>query len=145
MQKLEVLVRHYRWEFLRRNSEYRRDVDQLVSDFGQYFPSKRAFWYPHATEKELPEPLERRVYGLHLRWDILEILPYDWKFDSKGRFHYEPDKYVELPGPAWITQTGCVYEFADADNFRSSLDLDDYIPEMYRKRPKLAALTSGCR
>jgi hypothetical protein len=82
-----LLARHYRWEFLRRNNNYRSDFDQFNREFGSWF-SVKGSWYDRTVvyrgeDKQFYGNKIRRVLGrLEATWDVSQVLPYDWTFDS---------------------------------------------------------------
>jgi hypothetical protein len=84
-------VAWYKWEFLRRNREYRADYEQFIDKFGSWF-RRRGFWYDHdRREEEWTKVDEDHFYDCiapaiaHLceKWDIGNLYPPKWRFDKK--------------------------------------------------------------
>ena len=80
----------YKWEFLRRNSEYRADYAKFLGSFGAWFRD-RGFWYE--TEKRLgtwTKADEEYFYSriapvigkLCQKWRIGNLFPPQWRFNK---------------------------------------------------------------
>ena len=79
------LIAWYKWEFLRRNPEYRKDYGQFMEDFGSWF-REHGYWY---NQKVRWKPAELRFFLGAIapqakiiceRWQIREPLPPLCKF-----------------------------------------------------------------
>lgn len=95
------LIAWYKWEFLRRNPEYREDYDEFVRKFARWF-RKHGFFYDD-TMKWSPD--EWRFFGATIapraqklceKWHVLEPYPPDWKFTDSGVYKYSPGEHVSL-------------------------------------------------
>lgn len=99
----EVLqVRVFQWEFLRRNSEYGRDYENLITRFASWFKAN-GFWY----ERNKPYSVRDFVYynneicpvlkEICRKWQIADPFPPDWMFDSRGLHEYAPGWWAYVP------------------------------------------------
>lgn len=136
MKRQELVIRHFRWEFLRRGRAYREDVDDLSRKFTREFPTKTAFWYLQLIGRRLPEPLEKRIGALRRKWDVSAILPYEWRFDSNGRYEYRPGFFAELPASYWQISTGYVNRMDNAEDYAyfngdTAIDFEEWMRELY--------------
>jgi len=101
-----VNVWRYRWEFLRRNPEYRADYTSFIQRFGDWF-RQRGFWYETETrrlkwsrkdEDYFLEKILPVIAKLCTKWRLGNLLPPDWEFSSDdgtlstrdGRILYPP-------------------------------------------------------
>lgn len=50
------MIAWYKWEFLRRNGEYRKDYEEFVREFEPRF-EKHGYWFDETTEPWGPENL----------------------------------------------------------------------------------------
>lgn len=98
-------VRRYQWEFLRRNPEYFRDYEAFMAEFGTWLRQK-GFWYDRGISyqdqdrKFFWEAIIPRVREICLKWQVYDLYPPDWTFDSLGRPQCEPRPRAYLPtGP----------------------------------------------
>jgi hypothetical protein len=85
-------VAWYKWEFLRRNREYRVDHKQFMDTFGSWF-RRRGFWYDHdrreeqwteADEDHFYDNIAPAIARLCEKWKIGNLYPPKWKFDRKN-------------------------------------------------------------
>jgi hypothetical protein len=84
-------VAWFKWEFLRRNREYRADHKQFIDTFGSWF-RQRGFWYDHdrreeqwtkADEDHFYDIIAPAIALLCEKWKIGNLYPPKWKFDRK--------------------------------------------------------------
>jgi hypothetical protein len=84
-------VAWYKWEFLRRNHEYRADHKQFIDTFGSWF-RRRGFWYDHdrregqwtkADEDHFYDNIAPAIAQLCEKWKIGNLYPPKWKFNRK--------------------------------------------------------------
>jgi hypothetical protein len=84
-------VAWYKWEFLRRNREYRADHKQFIDTFGSWF-RRRGFWYDHdrreeqwtkADEDHFYDNIAPAIGRLCEKWKIGNLYPPKWQFDRK--------------------------------------------------------------
>lgn len=105
-QQLQIketrLIAWYKWEFLRRNPEYRKDYGQFMEDFGSWF-REHGYWY---NQKVRWKPAELRFFLGAIapqakiiceRWQIREPLPPLCKFKGSGSRYYNRYSEVLLP------------------------------------------------
>jgi hypothetical protein len=84
-------VAWYKWEFLRRNREYRADYKQFIDTFGSWF-RRRGFWYEYDRRQEkwskvdedyFYENIAPAIARLCKRWEIGNLFPPEWRFHKK--------------------------------------------------------------
>jgi len=107
----EKLVLRYRWEFLRRNAEFRRDFDAYFTKYSEWY-SAHGWWYDPEVRYSKDELrylretihtsqgtiyLNKATFGMEHKWDVSEPVPYDWEFDGSGRYELRPGVFVEIP------------------------------------------------
>lgn len=99
------MIRWYQWEFLRRNSDYKRDYDQFMARFGPWF-RKRGFWYQvqrgdaqYSRRDSLfyYNKVWRALKEICAKWCISDPFSPDWTFDEFGFHAYAPRRRVSLP------------------------------------------------
>src|SRR5713101_1815650 len=84
------IIAWYKWEFLRRNPEYREDYEGFMRHFGSWF-REHGYWYDQTVtwnRKELQffaKVIAPKVKGICERWQIREPLPPSWS----GRHYYK--------------------------------------------------------
>lgn len=89
----ERQLRWFQWEFLRRNSEYRCELDALISQFGSWL-KKKGFWYERDkdySDQDLIFYFNKVVPAIMAiceKWCICQPLPPDWDFDQHTGLHY---------------------------------------------------------
>lgn len=95
------MIAWYKWEFLRRNPEYRENYNEFVREFGRWF-RKRGYFHDD-TMKWSPDDwrffgatIAPRAQRLCEKWQILEPYPPDWEFTDSGVYEYSPGEYVSL-------------------------------------------------
>jgi hypothetical protein len=89
------LVEWYKWEFLRRNPEYRADYKKFEQDHGAWL-RRNGYWYdlskrPHWTrsdEKHFYTRIAPTIVRLCIKWHVGDLHPPQRRFpkDSTGRF-----------------------------------------------------------
>lgn len=95
------LLAWYKWEFLRRNTEYRNDYDNFVNQFGAWFQKhghlyESTYWSPDVW-KQYGRVIAPRAQKLCEKWQVIDLLPPDWKFDDSGIYEYSRVGHVLLP------------------------------------------------
>jgi hypothetical protein len=99
----ERKILHYRWEFVRRNPDFRKELDSFLAKFYPWF-QEHGWWYDPEVKynrneklyfRETIEPIER---SLLRRWQIETLVPYDWHFDGSGRYELRKGVIVNLSG-----------------------------------------------
>jgi hypothetical protein len=104
-----IKVHWYRWEFLRRNSEYRADYAAFMNRFGPWF-QERCFWYeryclPAMWTARDHAYFARKIYPvigeLCRKWQVGNLFPPGWKFDRRnGARRFRKDKLYLPTGVA---------------------------------------------
>jgi hypothetical protein len=106
-----IEVYWYRWEFLRRNPEYRADYQEFTKRFGAWLNLK-GYWYeddPRKSWTKLDEKYFRSkilpyLLALSGKWRLSTLVPPKWQFDLKtGMCTTGPDT-LEIPtmvAPGW--------------------------------------------
>jgi hypothetical protein len=91
------LVAWYKWEFLRRNIEYRDDYETFTRKYGDWF-EKHGYWYDQTISPWGPKLLRYfatviapKAKVICVRWQIRDLLSPDWDFTPAGRYYYQPD------------------------------------------------------
>ncbi len=84
-------VAWYKWEFLRRNPEYRADYEKFTKKFGSWF-SRRGYWYDSdrreakwtkSDEDYFYAKIAPAIAQLCHKWQISNLFPPDWRFSRK--------------------------------------------------------------
>jgi len=104
------LVAWYKWEFLRRNPEYRKDYKALVEGFEVWF-RKHGYWYDQTVTwnrkefQSFTKLIAPRIKAICERWQIREPLPPSWSgshyYTSSGNF-VPTDCSKEEAGQGWV-------------------------------------------
>jgi hypothetical protein len=94
-------IHGFKWEFLRRNAEYRLDYDRLIDQFGNWFRDK-GFWYEdqNLTNEDFVFFRNRIcpiLTEMCVKWQITEPVPPDWTFDAHGLHRCGPNVRVYIP------------------------------------------------
>jgi hypothetical protein len=113
-------ILHYRWEFLRRNQEFRRDVDQFVSKFASWFRD-RGWWYDpevkycESDKKYWSTAIHPNLWRILSKWDVAGLVPYDWQFNPSGKYELRQGVSVDLPGRKMETRSGDVRRLHESE------------------------------
>lgn len=84
-------VAWYKWEFVRRNPEYRADYRRFMSTFGAWF-KRKGFWYDQklgemdwtkADEDHFYDKIAPVISQLCHKWKIGNLYPPEWRFSKK--------------------------------------------------------------
>jgi hypothetical protein len=121
------LVNWYKWEFLRRNPEYRKDYEEFMGRFGNWF-EEHGYWYDQTTTDpwgsdnfrffaSVIAPIAKAICE---RWEITDPYPPDWEFTKRGVYYYKPDFEVFLPTDCPKESAGKFWDFSDL-----SLSIDE--------------------
>lgn len=95
----------YKWEFLRRNPEYRADYQTFVRTYGAWF-KPRGYWFDYkrrsrkwseSDENYFYENIAPSILKLCQKWKIGNLFPPDWQFDEKTGIHRIPGREWGLP------------------------------------------------
>src|SRR5205807_9738096 len=87
--KESQLIAWYKWEFLRRNPEYRNDYEAFITEFGPWL-NKHGYWYDQTITWNWQEfqffarMIAPRAKTICERWQIRDLLPPNWTFKSSG-------------------------------------------------------------
>ena len=82
----------YKWEFLRRNPNYRLDYKQFIAAHEKWL-ARKGYWYdlskrPHWTrsdEKYFYAKIAPEIVRLCVKWDIGDLHPPNWTFSKTGQ------------------------------------------------------------
>jgi hypothetical protein len=117
--KESQLVAWYKWEFLRRNVEYRKDYEEFVRECGEWF-EEHGYWYDQATEPWGQENLRYfetviapKAKLLCERWEIRDPFSPDWEFTPSGEYEYRPGWRASLPTDCSKEEAGGVWDFSE--------------------------------
>src|ERR1700733_305601 len=96
------LVGWYQWEFLRRNSEYRKDYRKFKSDHGKWL-GRKGYWYDFTKRPKWSKTDEQFFYAtiapeivrLCVKWRIADLHPPQWRFSKQGKWRYKLKKSSE--------------------------------------------------
>lgn len=106
-----IEVYWYRWEFLRRNPDYRADHQDFIKRFGTWLNLK-GYWYEEdrrnawtkTDEKYYRSKIFPVLATLCAKWKLSTLVPPEWQFDPKtGMCATGPDT-LEIPtmiSPGW--------------------------------------------
>jgi hypothetical protein len=92
---------HYRWEFLRRNPDFRKAFDASQERFSDWF-QKRGWWYDPDVKYSVEDlryiqttifPVAKQILN---KWKRERLIPYDWSFDESGHYEFRKGVYVSL-------------------------------------------------
>jgi hypothetical protein len=112
------LIAWYKWEFLRRNPEYRKDYEAFLGEFGSWF-REHGYWY---DQKIQWNPDELRFFTKAIapkakiiceRWQIREPLPPLCKFKKSGSRFYNRYSEILLPTECSEEEAGHGWEVLD--------------------------------
>ncbi len=124
--KEEKLVVHYRWEFLRRNPDFRREIDSFIEKFSQWF-NERGWWYdPESKYGKEESTYLKSVIGpesrtIQRRWNLGRIYPYSWSFDQSGKYELRPGVVIDLASES-VSGISRGMKEIDGDVVRLSVD-----------------------
>jgi len=112
-RKINNLIHRYKWEFLRRNPEYRKDYKNFMREFGAWF-RKNGYWYDRRKYDTrawqfFEETIAPRLKELCVRWQISDPFSPDWSFDKAGD-HYIYDFKVPIPTDCPDAKAGAVWD-----------------------------------
>jgi hypothetical protein len=101
--KESQLVAWYKWQFLRRNVEYRKDYEKFIRQHGRWL-RKHGYWYDETIKPWGPKNLRffatviaPNAKHICVRWEIRDLFPPDWNFTQLGVHRYRPNWKVSLP------------------------------------------------
>jgi hypothetical protein len=91
----------YKWEFLRRNLQYRKDYDKFIREFGAWFKKhgkleQAVYWSPRVWNY-YGRVIAPRAQRLCQKWQVIDLFPPDWKFSQDGSYAYSSHDHVLLP------------------------------------------------
>jgi hypothetical protein len=117
------LIAWYKWEFLRRNVDYRKSYEAFIHEFGPWF-DKHGYWFDETVEPWGPDKLRYfasaiapKAEAICKRWQTRDLFSPDWNFKRSGEHYYRRRWKVFLPTDCSEEQAGEAFNFA---NFYSS-------------------------
>jgi hypothetical protein len=129
-----LLIAWYKWEFLRRNVEYRKDYVEFLREFGGWF-EKHGYWYDQTVEPWGKENLRffasviaPKARIICERWQIRDPLSPTRNFKKPGSKCYKHHREFLLPTECSKEEAGQEWDLSD---FLSGCHLSD---EEFRKR-----------
>ena len=88
------LIAWCKWEFLRRNAEYRKDYEEFIKEFEPWF-AEHGYWFDETTKPWGTENLHffatviaPRAKAICERWQTRDLFSPDWSFDKSGMHYY---------------------------------------------------------
>ena len=137
--KESQIVAWYKWEFLRRNVEYRKDYEEFIQEFGGWF-EKRGYWYDETKEDWGPDNLQffatviaPKAKAICERWQTRDLFSPDWDFTLSGAYYYRPGWEVSLPTDCSKEEAGQAVDlskfYLSEEEFRKSLQRRGRAPE----------------
>ena len=103
---LLIKVWWYKWEFLRRNPEYKADYSEFMARFGAWF-RRRGFWFDTKrrlrawTKKDegyFRTEIAPVITRLCQKWQVATLCPPDWQFGREdGRHQFRRGEFEFLP------------------------------------------------
>ncbi len=96
------LIAWYKWEFLRRNCDYRNDYKSFMGEFGSWF-CQHGFWYDQTmvwdrTEfRFFAEFIAPKAKVICESWQIRDPISPDWNFAKSGSCFYNIESEILLP------------------------------------------------
>jgi hypothetical protein len=113
----ERLALWYRWEFLRRNREYRDAFDAFAAKHANWFASRGRWYdpeskYSNEDRRFIREHMAGEVFSLKTTFDINRVIPYEWTFEKTGKFELRPGVFVQVPDRVMRHRHGDVRSFA---------------------------------
>jgi hypothetical protein len=91
----QILIAWYKWEFLRRNSEYRTDHEKFIRKYRKWF-EERGYWYDYvqrqakwseADEDYFYSKIAPVILRLCKKWHVGNLFPPSWNFDKREGLH----------------------------------------------------------
>jgi hypothetical protein len=93
----------YKWEFLRRNSAYRKDHQEFMREFGSWF-RKYGKWYDETVSpwglvrlQFFGRAIAPKLKAICEKWQIRDPFSPYWDFTKLGRHYYKQHYRVLLP------------------------------------------------
>jgi hypothetical protein len=112
------LVSWYKWEFLRRNPEYRKDHDSFIGEFGKWF-AKHGYWYDqtcdpwgHENLRYFAKTIAPKAKAICEKWAVSDPYSPDWEFTREGLYFYKPHFEVFLPTECGKEQAGKLWDLS---------------------------------
>ncbi len=129
--KEDQLVAWYKWEFLRRNVEYKKDYEDFIRQFGDWF-EKHGYWYDRTIEpwgsanlRFFETVIAPKAKIICEKWEIQDPFSPDWQFTKSGAYFYKPHYEVLLPTDCDKKSAGAQWDFSDLllsdDDFAKTL------------------------
>jgi hypothetical protein len=112
------LIAWYKWEFLRRNPEYRKDYEAFLGEFGSWL-REHGYWYDQKVQwnpvelRFFTEVIAPKAKAICERWQIREPLPPLCKFKKSGSRFYNRYSEILLPTDCSEEEAGQGWDVPD--------------------------------
>jgi len=135
------LIAWYKWEFLRRNTEYRKDYEEFIQEFGDWF-RLHGYWYEHDNEpwgkKNLlffARVIAPKAKTICERWQIRDPVAPTMTFERPGCTDCEHQRECSLPTDCSKEEAGHAWDLADfvADSRLSEEEFRNRLPDVTAK------------
>ena len=125
------LIAWYKWEFLRRNANYRREQDAFMRKFGDWF-LQHGCWYDQEIEpwgkknlRFFAQVIAPEAKLICKKWQVRDPYPPDWNFTRSGVHEYKPEWEAYLPTDCSQSEIDAAWDFSfllmSETSFRKSL------------------------
>ena len=133
----------YKWEFLRRNSEYRKDYEGFIQEFGGWF-GKHGYWYDQEIApwggdnlRYFAAVIAPKARVICEKWGIRDPFSPDWQFARSGLYSYKPSYEVFLPTDCSNESAGESWDLSDFLMSKEELLKNLPVPEWPRREHHL--------
>jgi hypothetical protein len=111
-QNKALRIAWYKWEFLRRNVEYRKDYEEFIREFGSWF-EEHGYWYDETIRpwgrgnlRFFATVIAPKAKAICERWAVGDLFSPNWKFTRSGVHTYRRGWTVFLPTDCSKEQEG---------------------------------------
>ena len=135
------LIRWYKWEFLRRNPEYRKEHKNFMRRFGPWFRDNGA-WYDRTKTWDatalrfFEETIAPEMNDIGEQWQISDPFSPDWDFEKSGLRRINSFVVVAIPTELFEGDPGKVWDIPR----RSATQVkrrEEFVKRMKARRAKV--------